>query len=140
MSVLLKSCFLTTACLVKKKKRKKDPFPVSESYFCSTRMCFWSCLACIMCYSKCNISHCQCSFWTKLSVSQKKVVTTTAEKYWTLFSKIKILSKYTALGLMWCGEASKEVLSHVFYQFLVTLEPFVFSGFCGIWCLRKNLF
>jgi len=35
----------------------------------------------------------------------EKLVTTTAEKYWTLFSKIKILSKCTALGLMGCGRA-----------------------------------
>lgn len=98
MSVPLNSCVLTTACLA-----RKDPFPISGSYFCSPRMCFWSCLPCIMYYSKYNISRCQCSFWTKLSVLQKKLVTATAEKYWTLFSKIRILSKCAALGLAWYG-------------------------------------
>lgn len=98
MSVPLNRCVLTTACLA-----RKDPFPISGSYFCSPRMSFWSCLSCIMYYSKYNISRCQCSFWTKLSVVQKKMVTATTEKYWTLFSKIRVLSKCTALGLAWYG-------------------------------------
>lgn len=138
-SVLLNSCVLTTACLA-----RKDPFPISGSYFCSPRMCFWSCLSCIMYYSKYNISRCQCSFWTKLSVVQKKMVTATTEKYWTLFSKIRVLSKCTVLGLAWYGltwsglERCTEIRTWTVW---VALDSLIFLDFLefGDSLLWKNL-
>lgn len=52
-----------------------------------------------------------------LSLAEELVTTTAEKKYWTQFSKIKILSKGTTLGLMGCGTTQNDVLKHVFDQF-----------------------
>lgn len=55
-----------------------------------------------------------------LSLAEELVTTTAEKKYWTQFSKIKILSKGTTLGCgvgCGCGTAQNDVLKHVFDQF-----------------------